>query len=378
MEENSRSGGVPDPASRSMGLGDSNLEGLKKRHTFLNEYSDDVLKNTPLETLLKLESTSIKLKNLENDKASEDKLARNRDSLADTEYKVTAGVDNRWTKLHESRFLPGMGCTVGKMWMRGREVLGGKGHAAIGTYDMAGVGLAGHVTPQGWVALHDPGHSGLSIRQFSINNCGRRVAANSTAGDDGLHDVAEIGELTTAIRVLKEAMSQVHPWNKSVAALEGFLFQSNFCAASMEGVENRAQILSQFVDYILRENSNRWKGHELFLTIGELKGTWESYFGSRPQSLLVKTKKPSTGQPAAAPPAGGGSQKQQGLGGRYVPKILFNDDICVMWNLGKCMKPPGVCSTRNGRLLRHICNHRPDPSNTARYCGLSHASCYYH
>jgi hypothetical protein len=354
-------------------LGGCNLENLKKRHPFLNEYSDEVLQSTSLDTLLKLESTSIKLKNLENAKASEDKLSQNRDNLEETEYKVTAGIDNRWSSLHDSRFLPGMGCTVNKMWVRGREVLGSKGHAAIGTYDMAGIGLAGHVTPQGWVALHDPGHSGLSLRLFSINNCGRRVNTKVGGSDeDGLVDVEELGELKTALRVLREAMAMVHPWNKSVTALEGFLLQNNFCSSCLEGVENKAKLLNQFIDYVLRENSNRWKGQENFLSVGDLKGTWESYFGSRPQSLLVKKR--TVVQASTVQSSGAAAQKSA----KFIPRIMFQDDICVMWNMGRCMKAPGQCATRNGRFLRHICNHRPNPNDPARFCGLSHAACYYH
>lgn len=381
QDELARTGGegIADPAGGVGAVGSVHLESLKRRHAFLNEYSDELLRSTPLDTLIKLETTSLKLKNLENSKASEDKLGSNRDLLSSTDYKVESGSDNRWSTLHASRFLPGMGCPVSRMWLRAREVMGGKGHLPIGTYDLAGVGLAGHVTPQGWVAIHDPGNSNLSLRFFSINNCGRRASTKlGDSEDDGLAEVAELGEFKTAVRVLKEAMSFVHPWNKSISAIEGFLMQTNFCASSLENVEKRAQILTQFVDYVLRENSNRWKGHEVFVTVGELKGVWESFFGSRPQSQLTKAAK--SGPPQAA---GSGLQQaspKQGFKPNKwgVPPGLFLEDICVMWNLGKCVKPPGSCMTKTGRNLRHICNHRPDPNNPARYCGMSHASCFFH
>ena len=130
--------------------------------------------------------------------------------------------------------------------------------------------------------------------------------------DDDLSEVLELGEFKCALRALREAMNFVHPWNKSVAALEGFLIQSQYCMVDLAGLDKQATLLSQFVDYVLRENSNRWRGLEAFITIGELKPTWESFFGGRPQSALVKAKHPQ--QPHHQPQQQG--QPRQGGGNR--------------------------------------------------------------
>ena len=298
-DENSRSRSNPtaDPGSGHQQTGYqailniTQLASLRKRHVFLNEYSDEIIISTPIDTLLKLESTSIKLKNLEKAKDIDDKLTGNRDNLPDTIIQVEKGVDNRWDKLHDARFLPGMGGSAVKTWLKAREVMGRGGHAPIATYDMGSVGLAGYVTPKGWLEIHDPGSSNLSLRQFSINNCGKRTMSRGSDNmDDDMADVMEVGEFKCALRVLREAMTFVHPWNKSVATLEGFLIQANYCSTDLSGIEKQATILSQFVDYVLRENSNRWRGQESFLTIGDLKSSWESFFGGRPQSILAKTK----------------------------------------------------------------------------------------
>ena len=389
-DENSRSRSNPtiDPGSGLQLTGHqailniTQLASLRKRHMFLNEYTDEIIMSTPIDTLLKLESTSIKLKNLEKAKDIDDKLTCNRDNLPDTIIQVEKGVDNRWDKLHDSRFLPGMGGSAVKTWLKAREVMGRGGHAPIATYDMGSVGLAGYVTPKGWLEIHDPGSSNLSLRQFSINNCGKRtVSKGSDNLDDDMTDVMEVGEFKCALRVLREAMSFVHPWNKSVATLEGYLIQANYCSADLSGIEKQATILSQFVDYVLRENSNRWRGQESFLTIGELKSSWESFFGGRPQSILAKTK--SQGQNNSGG-GGGYSQKQgqfqggNGQGRVNVPAGLWKDDICVMWNIGKCLKPPGLCATKGGKQLRHVCNHRPDPARPAVACGANHSAFFYH
>ncbi len=369
-------------------ISDHDLDNLKKRHPFLVEYSDTMLRSYPIETLLKLESTSIKLKNLEKSRAAEERLAVNRDSLVDTLIKVKEGEDNRITRLHEARFLPGMSCSASKMWEAARKQLGNKGHQAIGTYDMKSIGLAGHVTPQGWGAIHDPGSSSISLKMFSINNCGRKLSFKNGEQDDGLVDVAEVGEFKMALRVMREAMAFVHPWNKSVAAIEGFLLQSHFCSKDLEGLDKQAVLLTQFTDYILRENSNRWRGLEAFVSIEEMKGAWDSFFGARPQSMLAKSRRgqssgsgPQQGQGQPQGQLSGGGQlggRQVGAGRPYVHPSLFYEDICVMWNVGKCNKAPGNCFTKGGKPLRHVCNFRPDYTRNMPPCGANHASCFYH
>ena len=277
-DENSRSRSNPtaDPGSGHQQSGHqallniTQLYSLRKRHAFLNEYSDEIITSTPIDTLLKLESTSIKLKNLEKAKDIDDKLTTNKDNLPDINIKIEQGTDNRWDKLHSSRFLPGMGGSAVKTWLKARELMGRGGHAPIATYNMGRVGLAGFVTPKGWLEIHDLGSSNLSLRQFSINNCGKCTSTKSGDNmDNNMTDVAEVGEFKCALRVLREVMTFVHPWNKSVVALEGFLIQNNYCSTDLASLEKQATILSQFVDYVLRENSNRWRGQDTFLTIGD-------------------------------------------------------------------------------------------------------------
>ena len=378
QDEQARSGNtVRDPAGPTSGLAikQSQLNSLRKRHTFLNEYEDEVILHCPIDTLLKLESTSIKLKNLEKANDVDSKLTANRDNLPTTKLQVKEGEDNRWTVLHEARFLPGAGSSASKQWLRAREVMGREGHVAISTYDMGAVGLAGYVTPRGWYEIHDPGSSNLSLRQFSINNCGKKTSVKHGEYEEDLAEVVELGEFKCALRVLREAMSYVHPWNKSVAALEGFLIQSNYCTGDLEGLEKQASLLAQFVDYVLRENSNRWRGQESFLSIGDLKGTWESFFGGRPQSALAKAKKKDFGNKQQGTQQGRQGDSINDWRNQVAPH-LWKEDICVLWNMGRCLKQNGACETKGGKKLRHVCNFRPQPN--MRACGSNHASCFFH
>lgn len=364
----------------------ADLECIKKRHPFLSEYPDSILASVNIDTLLNLEKTSLKLKNLEKSKDVEDRLAMNREALGVVEYKVVQGVDDRWFNLHRARFLPGAACSAAKLWLAARESWNQSEHPPVAVYDMAVVGLAGHVTPKGWVVLADPGNSSISLNLFSINNCGKKVACKQ--GDfreEEYKEIVELGELKCALRVLREALSFVHPWNKSVSAIEGFLCASDFCSTDLANMANPAALLSQYIDYVLRENSNRWRGKEVFMDHKELKGGWDAYFGSRPQASLAKSKAISQSKGSNQPFQQKFSQQQNqvkmtAITGQQgvVPVSLFLEDMCVMYNLGRCVKPQGTCKTKKGRVLRHCCNFRPDPSKPNEYCGLNHAACFFH
>ncbi len=162
------------------------------------------------------------------------------------------------------------------------------------------------------------------------------------------------------------------------------MIQTNFCSADLEGVDKPGQMLSQFIDYELRENSNRWKGQEDFLTTGDLRTTWEAFFSARPQAALAKSKKAIQFsrnlqyRPAQQPTSLASTQKTAGVGGNNVVQAMYFEDICVNFNMGRCLKAPGTCTTKRGRSLRHICNFRPNPANPAAYCGANHTACHFH
>ena len=364
----------PDPASRSYGGGSGisaeDLASLRKKFKFLEDFSDQFIRSTPYEALLKTETTALKLSEYERTKAASNRLSNNRDNLATTLYKVPGGSDNRWDQIHEARFLPGVGCSAARMWLRAREVMGSASQVPISTYDMGSVGLGGYVSKKGWVELHNVGSDSLSLRYFNINSCGNRVGG-SEGGEGEFKEISELGEFKLALRVAREALSFVFPWNKSVAAIEGFMLQSDFCRADLTGVDKPATILTQFVDYCLGENADRWRAHEPFLNTGDLRGAWDSFFGAKPVSSMKRVKK-----------EGGSEQKQKGAppqkkGFMGLPPNFF-DDICNNYNLGRCMKPPGTCATSKGIALRHVCNFRADLSIPTNVCGKDHPRIFNH
>ena len=251
---------------------------------------------------------------------------------------VKAGQDDRWAKLHESRFLAGAGCSATKLWLTAREVIGLSGHPPISTYDMQAVGLAGFVTARGWCEIANPSSPKLSVRMFNINNCAARASGGkSRADDDDMEDFAEVGEFIVALRAMRSAMSFVMPWNLSVAALEGFLINTRFCRDEIGNLEKQASILTSFTDYVLSENANRWRNIEPFITAGELRAVWNSFFSARPQSALAKKS----------------SNSRLWKNKSYKKGFL---DVCFAWNRGQCTKPAGSCFSKMGTPLRHVCD----------------------
>jgi hypothetical protein len=321
---------------------------------------------------LKTETTAIKLKEYERNKTASSRLSNNRDELGSTYTQVLAGRDNRWDVLHEARFLPGACVPATQLWLRARDVLGTAGQVPVSTYDMNAVGLGGFVSKRGWIELHEVGSDSLSLKLFNINGCGNKVGSGKSGDqNDEFRDIVDIGEFRLALRVVREALSYVHPWNKSVSAIEGFLHQTDYCRADLVGVEKQGVVLTQYVDYCFGENADRWRGRLPFLTTGDLKSSWEAFWGARPESKV----KPKGG-------ASGGNTNSNWKSFRQYQKTPYDpsffDDICRMYNWGKCVKQAGTCTTRGGIPLRHICNFRQNPNNPKDVCGKPHVAIFNH
>ena len=351
------------------------MASLRKKFKFLEDFSDHFIRTTPYEALLKTETTAIKIKDHENNKATATRLTFNRDSLPSTFSNISAGQDNRWDQLHESRFMAGAGCLSSKLWLRAREVLGNSVHPPISTYDMGSVGLGGFVSKRGWLELHNVGSDGLSLKLFNINSCGNKLSGSDKEGE--FKEICELGEFKLALRAAREALSFVHPWNKSISALEGFFLQSNFCSVDLQGVEKPALILTQFADYVFGENADRWRAQEPFLNTGLLKGVWDSFFGAKPISSIPKKTNIYNSNTSSNNQSASNTRLKRS-GPKFPAAPNYFDDICMMWNLGRCMKPDGTCTTRNNVPLKHVCNFRADITKPANVCGKAHPSSLNH
>jgi hypothetical protein len=163
-------------APRSSSITDDDISSLRRKHAFLADFSDEFIRGTPIGDLMKIESTALKMKEMERSKDADDRLAANKAALATTFSEVSASRDNRWSVLHEGRFLGGAGCSAVRLWLTARDKVGLTGHPPIGSSDMGAVGLAGYVSARGWTELHNMSSTKLSVKLFNINNCSSKTA----------------------------------------------------------------------------------------------------------------------------------------------------------------------------------------------------------
>jgi hypothetical protein len=362
QDEIAHSGRVADPGAAVATMTNDDISSLRRKFPFLQDFSDSFIRSRPMESLLKIETTSMKIRELERTRDTDDKLSANKLSLAQVTTQVAAGVDNRWTILHPARYLPGAACSAAKQWLAAREVIGLTGHPPVGNYDMTAVGLGGFVTSKGWVELHNPSSSKLALKLFSINNCNARAGRNNhtETGDQNGDDINELGEFKLALRTLRTAASFVQPWNYSFQAIEGFMHQTQYCQAELAGLDKRAALLTQFVDYCLGQNADRWRDAEPFLSTGELKTSWNSFFGARPQAALSGKNKTAKK-----------TNEKTGEKKKWI-------DICFPWNVGACLKAAGDCKSARGTPLRHVCNYAADRNRPEVVCGKDHTRISYH
>lgn len=357
--------GQKKPRKRYPGQ-ESDIAALRKKHAFLADFSDTFLLNTPVGDLMKIETTALKMKELERTKDVEDKLALNKTSLATSYTTVPAGRDNRWNALHSARFLGGAACSTTRLWLSARAELGDTHHPPIGSYDMGSVGLAGFVSSKGWVELHNPASTKLSVKHFNINTFGTR-SSSKKSGDDTQEDTLDIAEFKLALRVMRTAFSLAMPWNYSILALEGYFLQNNFCNMDLQNNDRKVGILVKFTDYVIQVNADRWRDSEPFLTTGELKTTWASFHGAQPQVSSHNKQKKTQGH-----------GHNQGHGQRKPPDPKISLGICFAWNNGQCVKAVGTCATAKGRPLKHICDHVSDPAKPLEVCGKDHIRKDFH
>jgi hypothetical protein len=368
----------PDPSSAtSSAITDSDLAAMRSKFPFLRDFSDGFIRATKPDCILKMESTTLKIRESERSRDADDKLAANRAALGTSPKILKEGADDRWKILHEGRFLPGAGCSAAKLWLTARSSLGLTGGAAIGNYDMHSVGLGGFVSAKGWVELANPSSTKLSLRQFSLNNCSSKVS-NKKGDTEEESEFSELGELQLALRTLRTAASFVSPWNMSFTAIENFLVNNKFCKDDLQGVEKQAALLCQFVDYVLLENANKWRDCEPFLSSGDLKNAWQAFFSARPQSSLSRKKtEQSSNQRNGSFKQPFQKSQQQAFRNKFPQKLPFID-ACYRWNRNQCQNPAGSCTSPSGQPLRHVCDQRTDPNNLTVFCGQNHKRVDFH
>jgi hypothetical protein len=357
---------IPDPGQASSRISPEDLQVFREKFPHLNDFSTAFLQSRTLEELLRIESTSLRIKDAERARDIEEKLANNKTALSTKFFEVNAGKDNRWNVLHPARFLPSVACSAQKQFTTAREVIGLTSPPQLACYDMTAVGMGGFVTNRGWYEISTMGSSKMKVSMFNINNATKSSSFKSSDAEDA-PEMKDVSEFEVALRAMRIAAHFVQPWNFAFVALENFLLQNQFCKEDLKYDTRPARTLCQFVDFILNENSNHWRDGSTFISTGELESYWRSFIGARPQIRYPPgTSTASKGKEQHQ--QGQQAQKQQKDRKRKFPFV----DICHRWNTNNCSKAAGACFNARGTPLRHCCDWR-DPANpSSQPCGQAH------
>jgi len=352
---------LQDPGSSTVTkISPEDLLVLKEKFPILQEFSDEFLQQRDIDQLLRIESTSIRIREAERSRETEDRLATNKSNMLTKFFDVPAGKDNRCTVLHPARFLPGAACSAQQQYITARQVIGLSSPPQLACYDMSSVGMGGFVTQQGWMQLGTVGSHKMKISYYNINNAAR----SGKSDKEGDQEMKNVSEFVLAIRTLRSAAQFATPWNLSYLALENYFHQNEFCKEQLKHDENPARTLCQFSDFVLNENSNKYRDGTGFLTTGELDSFWSSFIGARPQ---IKAPTPPT--PAAKRTSMAESAKHQ----KQAPKRKWPyTDICNRFNTGHCQRAPGNCFNFRGQQMRHVCNYRDLNVPNSQPCGQQH------
>jgi len=351
---------LQDPGASMYKISPEDLAVLKQKFPLLCDFSDQFLRSNTIDELLRIESTSIRIRDAERSRETEDRLANNKANLLTKFYEVPAGKDNRCTNLHPARYLPGAACSAVRQYITAREVIGLTGPPSLGCYDMNAVGMGGFISAKGWLELGTCGSSKMKIALFSINNTAK--SGKSAESEDG-QVMKNVDEFVLAMRTLRAAAQFVCPWNYSFMALENFFLNKKFMEEELKHDNNPARTLCQFADFVFTENSNRWRDGSGFIVFGDLQGFWDAFVGARPQHKPYNT---SASSGASKPPRT--HSKELSAKKRKYP---FNN-ICGKYNTNNCSKAAGTCYNFKGLQMQHICNWRDLSNPNSQPCGQQH------
>jgi hypothetical protein len=230
-----------------------------------------------------------------------------------------------------------------------------------------------------------------------------------------LQDIADLDNFKSAMRAAEIAQQLATPWNKSIAALNSYLINSDYCGKDLAGRANRAAILTEFVNYIFTQNAENWRSGDPFLATADVATHWAMWFAASAASKILpqapEKKKffqfrsrggggqdwrqghnlyhadgflgggqtdsrhggPSGGQHRAGG-GGFGGQQSDGADSRRRPqsqhgqRTANSEEPCRRFNAGVCPNRAGDCYTAAGIRLLHVCTKDVN----GRPCGRDH------
>ena len=316
----------------------------------------------PIDVLLHINDALVRDESASRRMEADSRMAQNADSLLANPRAIQPGWDDRLTRLHPLWFMGGPACSAQQLWNLARNTLGNDCIPALASHDMDSVGWGGSVTAKGWLELANPASKNLQLKLFNMDNISSSTGQRAFSlvdGDDttinmgeSLKEITDMKEFENCLTTARVALGYVHPWNKSIEAIEGFMRNSNYCAKELSGRFNRAALLTGFVNYVFGRNAAAWKNRGMFLTADELRPVWTAWFSKQACSSVAPAKE------REKKPTREFQRQKNNLCRRYNSK-------------GGCDKKESDCKTTFGLRLRHLCNFRLP---NGRICKRNHPS----
>ena len=252
------------------------------------------------------------------------------------------------------------------------------------SYDLDFFGLNHCVSARGWVEVHNPGSTNMSLKMFSRFNSSTTnsssqakfsLLANGEAIGVGenYRDIFSMSELKQSLRAYQAASFMALPWYPAPTALILFLEHHQFMVSEITG--NQAKVLTDFCNTVFLKNTKLWNSSDPPLSVELLRNTWQHFtadnsLGSTLSSVPQEGKRSFHTQSVP-----GRDQNSQGKNryssplplvtskrfNQYSKSPLGSGDICIRFNQGVCPNQNlSSCTmpSRNGgipRPLRHVC-----------------------
>lgn len=336
--------GDPDSSSEAEGS-PAGIPEIWRLLPHLRKLPDKMVRRLPLSAMFQLNRALAEDSKSSAKMSVSARLTYNSKALVEKPIKIEAGTDNRKSKLHPARFIGGASCSGQEIWLQARKILGDKGVKPLGNYDMDSIGCGGSVTPKGWETIHNPGSSELKLKLFYMPNVGSSgLAGKKISLQDGeealnigenLRDIADLDSFKVALNTAREALAVALPWNRSIAAIIGFMMNTNYLQEDLMGNSKRAAILTEFVDYVFGRNALNWENSAPYLSTDDLAHVWATWKGKR--SALFYTK----------------------MADKQKKPHRERSNICKRFNNMNCPKQSeSECKSFYGFKLRHVCNYQ--------------------
>lgn len=311
----------------------------------LRQLPDKMVKKLPLSAMFQLNRALAEDSKSSAKLSVSARLTHNARALVEKPIVIEAGTDNRKSRLHAARFLGGASCSGQELWLLARRILGDKGVKPLGNYDMDSIGCGGSVTPKGWDVIHNPGSGELKLKLFYMPNVGSSgLSGKKISLQDGeealnigenMRDIADVESFKIALNTAREAQAVALPWNRSIAAIVGFMLNTGYLQEDLGGNPKRAAILTEFVDYVFGRNALNWENGAHYLSTDDLAHVWTTWKGKR--SALVHTKTAE----------------------KFKKPHKEKSNICKRFNNMNCPKQTEKeCKSFYGFRLRHVCNYQ--------------------